>query len=261
MLFFILLLFLLKNIKLEQQQNNNLLIKSANSTMVSNFENPDTTSCHPKRSKSVSFVLNNNISYRRPFTGHRPQSVNKEEKETANSSTDQSLIKKTKPILRMQPTYLVSQIEMEEIFEEALKKLELKKKAFNEEAQRLRELSSVAEMRKINNMSSMDSQPDSILSADSDNSLDDDNEITYNNYNNNKTNYKHDDGYVDDFGFGFNYTRKKQNSESILDKSSNFLKRYEQISSKSILNTRKKSSRPRSVKPVNNSNLEHRLVF
>ena len=81
-----------------------------------------------KRSKSVSFVLDTNMYLRR-----RGGSAARPTSEQPAKDADGNV--KTKPIIRLQPAYLVSQIEMEEIFAEALKKVEIKKQKFESSMQ------------------------------------------------------------------------------------------------------------------------------
>ena len=77
-----------------------------------------------KRSKSVSFVLDTNM-YLRRRGGSAARPASEQPAKDAEGNV------KTKPIIRLQPAYLVSQIEMEEIFAEALKKVEMKKQKFD----------------------------------------------------------------------------------------------------------------------------------
>jgi len=72
---------------------------------------------HQKRSKSVSFVFD------KPDSRLHKKSHLIADKQ-ASESVEAPPAKTPKPIIRVQPAYLVSQIEMEEIFSEALKRVE-----------------------------------------------------------------------------------------------------------------------------------------
>jgi len=79
---------------------------------------------HQKRSKSVSFVFDKPEAYLHKKSHLIADKQASDSVEAPPCDKQKSPVKTPKPIIRVQPAYLVSQIEMEEIFSEALKRVE-----------------------------------------------------------------------------------------------------------------------------------------